>query len=88
MTTMRLHRLHFSSNPSPRTLAMSWPHSHRVSEAAASISRPRSDMWNDSLILRTIIKIVCSIGSAPSACQEALRGMLLPSGKQSRIICL
>jgi hypothetical protein len=31
MTTMRLHRLHLSSNPCPRTLAISWPHSQRVS---------------------------------------------------------
>ena len=31
MTTMRLQRLHFSSSPSPRTLAISWPHSQRVS---------------------------------------------------------
>lgn len=31
MTTIRLQRLHFSSKPWPRTLAMSWPHSQRVS---------------------------------------------------------
>ncbi len=31
MTTMRLQRLHFSSKPSPPTLAMSCPHSQRVS---------------------------------------------------------
>jgi hypothetical protein len=31
--TIRLHRLHFNSNPCPRTLAMSWPHSQRVSPA-------------------------------------------------------
>ena len=31
MITMRLQRLHFSSSPSPRTLAISWPHSQRVS---------------------------------------------------------
>lgn len=31
MTTMRLQRLHFSSIPRPRTLAISWPHSQRVS---------------------------------------------------------
>lgn len=31
ITTMRLQRLHFSSRPCPQTLAMSWPHSHRVS---------------------------------------------------------
>ncbi len=31
MTTMRLHRLHFSSRLWPLTFAMSWPHSHRVS---------------------------------------------------------
>ena len=35
MTTMRLHRLHFSSKLWPRTFAMSWPHSQRVSEASA-----------------------------------------------------
>jgi hypothetical protein len=31
MKTMRLHRLHLSSSPRPRNLAMSWPHSQRVS---------------------------------------------------------
>jgi hypothetical protein len=31
MTTMRLQRLHLSSSPWPRTLAISWPHSQRVS---------------------------------------------------------
>jgi len=31
MTTMRLHRLHFSSSPCPHTLAISCPHSQRVS---------------------------------------------------------
>lgn len=31
MTTMRLQRLHLSSRPCPRTLAMSCPHSQRVS---------------------------------------------------------
>lgn len=35
MTTMRLHRLHFSSKLWSRTFAMSWPHSQRVSEASA-----------------------------------------------------
>jgi hypothetical protein len=29
--TIRLQRLHFSSNPCPRTFAMSCPHSQRVS---------------------------------------------------------
>jgi hypothetical protein len=31
ITTIRLQRLHLSSSPCPRTLAMSWPHSQRVS---------------------------------------------------------
>jgi hypothetical protein len=31
MTTIRLQRLHFSSIPCPCTLAISWPHSQRVS---------------------------------------------------------
>jgi hypothetical protein len=31
MTTMRLHRLHFSSSPCPHTFAINWPHSQRVS---------------------------------------------------------
>jgi hypothetical protein len=34
MTTMRLHRLHFSSRLWPFTFAMSWPHSQRVSVAS------------------------------------------------------
>jgi hypothetical protein len=32
MTTMRLHRLHFSSSPWSQTLAINCPHSQRVSE--------------------------------------------------------
>jgi hypothetical protein len=35
MTTMRLHRLHLSSNVWPLTFAMSWPHSQRVSDMSA-----------------------------------------------------
>ncbi len=31
MITMRLQRLHLSSSPCPRTLAISCPHSQRVS---------------------------------------------------------
>lgn len=31
ITTMRLHRLHFSSKPCPHTLAINCPHSQRVS---------------------------------------------------------
>lgn len=31
MTTMRLHRLHFSSSPWSHTLAINCPHSQRVS---------------------------------------------------------
>jgi hypothetical protein len=38
MTTMRLHRLHFSSKRWPRTFAISWPHSQRVSEASTIVS--------------------------------------------------
>ena len=37
MTTMRLHRLHFSSKCWPRTFAMSWPHSQRVSAASLNV---------------------------------------------------
>jgi hypothetical protein len=37
MTTIRLHRLHFSSKRWPRTFAMSWPHSQRVSEASITV---------------------------------------------------
>jgi hypothetical protein len=49
ITTMRLHRLHFNSKPCPQTLAMSWPHSHRVSAGAANISRPLPVMGNSLL---------------------------------------
>lgn len=31
ISTMRLQRLHLSSSPCPRTFAISWPHSQRVS---------------------------------------------------------
>lgn len=45
ITTMRLHRLHFSSRPCPRTFAMSCPHSQRVSLS-----------WQIEELLRTIIR--------------------------------
>lgn len=35
MTTMRLQRLHLSSSPPPMTLAISCPHSQRVSLGGA-----------------------------------------------------
>jgi hypothetical protein len=35
MTTMRLHRLHFSSKLWPLTFAINWPHSQRVSDGSA-----------------------------------------------------
>jgi len=35
MTTMRLHRLHFSSKLWPLTFAINWPHSQRVSDVPA-----------------------------------------------------
>jgi hypothetical protein len=35
--TMRLHRLHLSSNPPPTTLAISCPHSQRVSLEGAPV---------------------------------------------------
>ena len=35
MTTMRLHRLHFSSKLWPLTFAINWPHSQRVSDVSA-----------------------------------------------------
>ena len=58
---MRLHRLHLSSRHWPRTFAMSWPHSHRVS-APTIDSLDGRDMEECFMILRTIIKIVGSIG--------------------------
>jgi hypothetical protein len=38
ITTMRLHRLHLSSKLWPRTFAMSWPHSQRVSDGSVIVS--------------------------------------------------
>jgi hypothetical protein len=35
MTTMRLHRLHFSSKLWPLTFAINWPHSQRVSDVSS-----------------------------------------------------
>ena len=64
--TMRLHRLHFNSRLWPRTLAMSCPHSHRVSCASGIVN----DLDMISLILRTIIKIVRSVDDGPLDCQE------------------
>jgi hypothetical protein len=44
MMTMRLHRLHFSSKRWPRTFAISWPHSQRVSDASAGVPGEGRDM--------------------------------------------
>jgi hypothetical protein len=44
MMTMRLHRLHFSSKRWPRTFAMSWPHSQRVSDASTGVSGEGTDI--------------------------------------------
>jgi hypothetical protein len=49
MTTMRLHRLHLSSKLWPRTFAMSWPHSQRVSEASTSVSGKDPGMFQQFL---------------------------------------
>jgi hypothetical protein len=61
MITMRLQRLHFSSNAWPLTLAISWPHSQRVSGSAAIAGDEDPMSVSSCLILRTIIKIVASI---------------------------
>jgi hypothetical protein len=81
MMTMRLHRLHFSSKAWPLTFAISWPHSQRVSDTSAIVCDEGPIMVVTSLILRTIIKIVGSIGRRPSHCQEgAADELLLPWG--------
>jgi hypothetical protein len=48
MTIMRLQRLHLSSNPCPRTFAISWPHSQRVSLQSVE--------WSVGEAVRTIIE--------------------------------
>ncbi len=68
MTTMRLHRLHLSSRHCPRTFAISWPHSQRVS---AVVSVEGTGIMKCFLILRTIIKIVGSIGDGMPAVKGA-----------------
>jgi len=50
MTTMRLHRLHFSSKLWPLTFAINWPHSQRVSDVSAKgpvIMKRLSDIENN-----------------------------------------
>ena len=64
MTTIRLHRLHFSSSPCPHTLAISWPHSQRVSRVGYCSSAGVlviAMIRDDRLKLRTIINILISI---------------------------
>ena len=60
---MRLQRLHLSSSPSPRTLAISWPHSQRVSWEPAEwplvvVMRIISKNARTKMKLRTIINIL------------------------------
>lgn len=81
MMTMRLHRLHFSSRRWPRTFAMSWPHSQRVSDASMIVSGRGPDISQSSLILRTIIKIVVSIGKSGLPVKMPLREWLFPFGR-------
>ena len=66
ITTIRLHRLHFSSKPCPHTLAINCPHSQRVSrgeqgsrEEAFAVAMA----FGVSLVmkLRTIINILISV---------------------------
>ena len=74
MTTMRLHRLHFSSRLWPLTFAMSCPHSQRVSVASDVVLREELVTIYDFvplLILRTIIKIVRSVVDEALGCQQA-----------------
>ncbi len=54
MSTMRLHRLHLSSRPWSRTLAMSWPHSQRVAPPSGGWT-----VWR----LRLLINIIPGVGS-------------------------
>lgn len=77
---MRLHRLHLSSRLWPRTLAMSWPHSHRVSGASRIGLDQGCGMLTASLILRTIIKIVWSIRDGASAVKRDFDKWFAPSG--------
>ena len=84
MTTMRLHRLHFSSKLWPLTFAINWPHSQRVSDVSA---RRTSDHEGDFLILRTIIKIAAKYSYAVLHCQEvSLEGSCSPWIVRCRII--
>jgi hypothetical protein len=50
ITIMRLQRLHLSSSPCPRTFAISWPHSQRVSLQSVESSMGEA--------VRTIIKYI------------------------------
>jgi len=52
MTIMRLQRLHLSSSPCPRTFAISWPHSQRVSLQPVE--------WSVGEAARTIIEHISS----------------------------
>jgi hypothetical protein len=63
MTMMRLQRLHLSSNPCPPTLAISWPHSQRVSPQSAEwllegVALTIMSAISGQMKLRTIINIL------------------------------
>jgi len=51
ISTIRLHRLHFSSSPRERILAISWPHSHRLSLRSMRVE----DTWLWGLVISTVL---------------------------------
>ena len=50
ITTIRLHRLHFSSRPCPHTLAINCPHSQRV-------SRGEQGSWEEVLAIAMVFSV-------------------------------
>ena len=72
ITTIRLHRLHFSSKPCPHTLAINCPHAQRVSRVEQD---SREEVFATAMVfsapllvkLRTIINIPISGGMSSLA---------------------
>ena len=70
MMTIRLHRLHLSSRPCPHTLAISWPHSQRVSRAWSCSSEGAFEiainMRRSRMKMRTILNILVCVSLSTS----------------------
>lgn len=74
IVTMRLQRLHFNSIPAVRSLAISWPHSHRASFSggAAAAWSVNGTFFDTALLLKMKLRTIIDIlnGGDMSSCNN------------------